>query len=136
MYKRQVKRGSYILAYSKTVVKKIAAKAVPRKLAGHEALVVNASHWMSEVGNALSPHCDLAMIWYHDHEDKKIKVSLRAFHDNIDASEIAKQYGGGGHKSAAGFTWTKGIEDLFDKPKPKRKRSTKKADSSKAKDSS
>ena len=40
-----VKRGSYILAYSKTVVKKIAAKALPRKLAGHEALVVNASHW-------------------------------------------------------------------------------------------
>ena len=39
-----VKRGSYILAYSKTVVKKIASKAVPRKLAGHEALVVNASH--------------------------------------------------------------------------------------------
>ena len=91
---------------------------------------------MSEVGNALSPHCDLAMIWYHDHEDKKIKVSLRAFHDNIDASEIAKQYGGGGHKSAAGFTWTKGIEDLFDKPKPKRRRSTKKADSTKAKDDS
>ena len=78
-------------------------------MGGHEALVVNASHWMSEVGNALSPHCDLAMIWYHDHEDKKIKVSLRAFHDNIDASEIAKQYGGGGHKSAAGFTWEKGI---------------------------
>ena len=131
-----VKRGSYILAYSKTVVKKIAAKAIPRKLAGHEALVVNASHWMSEVGNALSPHCDLAMIWFHDHEDKKIKVSLRAFHDNIDASEIAKKYGGGGHKSAAGFTWEKGIEELFDKPKPKRKRSTKKTDSAKSKDSS
>ena len=128
-----VKRGSYILAYSKTVVKKIASKALPRKLAGHEALVVNASHWMSEVGNALSPHCDLAMIWYHDHNDKKIKVSLRAFHDNIDASEIAKQYGGGGHKSAAGFTWEKGIEELFDKPKPRRRRSTKKSEPAKPK---
>jgi oligoribonuclease NrnB/cAMP/cGMP phosphodiesterase (DHH superfamily) len=126
-----VKRGSYILSYSKTVIKKIAEKAVHRKLAGHDALVVNASHWMSEVGNALSRHCDLAMIWFHDHEDKNIKVSVRAFHDNIDASEIAKQFGGGGHKSAAGFTWEKGIEELFDKPK--RRRTTKKNDSSKSK---
>jgi len=125
-----VKRGSYILAYSKTVVKKIAAKALPRKLAGNDALVVNASHWMSEVGSALSPHCDLAVIWYHDHEDKKIKVSLRAFHDNIDASEIAKQFGGGGHKAAAGFTYAGIIEDLFDKPK---KRVRKKSDPGKSK---
>lgn len=122
-----VKRGSYILAYSKTVVKKIADKAIPRKLAGHEALVVNASHWMSEIGNALSPHCDLALIWFHDHEDKKIRVSLRAFHDNIDASEIAKQFGGGGHKSAAGFTWEKNIEELFDKPKRRTKKPTQKS---------
>ena len=136
MFDDAVKRGSYILSYSKTVIKKIAEKAVARKLTGHDALVVNASHWMSEVGNALSPHCDLAMIWYHDHEDKKIKVSLRAFHDNIDASEIAKQFGGGGHKSAAGFTWEKGIEDLFDKPKPKRRRSTKKSEPAKSKDDS
>ena len=128
-----VKRGSYILAYSKTVVKKIASKALPRKLAGHEALVVNASHWMSEVGSALSPHCDLAMIWYHDHNDKKIKVSLRAFHDNIDASEIAKQFGGGGHKSAAGFIWEKDIEELFDKPKRRRR---KQSEPSKSKDDS
>ena len=128
-----VKRGSYILAYSKTVVKKVCEKAQPRKLDGKDVLVVNASHWMSEVGNALSPHCDLAMIWYHDHNDKKIKVSLRAFHDNIDASERAKQFGGGGHKSAAGFTWEKGIEELFDKPKPKRRRSTKKSEPAKPK---
>ncbi len=128
-----VRRGSYILAYSKTVIKKVASKAIARKLAGNDALVVNASHWMSEVGSALSPHCDLAVIWYHDHEDKKIKVSLRAFHDNIDASEIAKQFGGGGHKAAAGFTYEGNIEDLFDEPKPKRK-SKKKNEPSKSKD--
>ena len=73
------------------------------------------------------------MIWYHDHEDQKIKVSLRAFHDNIDASEIAKQFGGGGHKSAAGFTWDKDIETLFDKPK---RRTRKKSEPAKSKDDS
>ena len=79
-----VKRGSYILAYSKTVVKKVCEKASARKM---------------------------------DHKDKQIKVSLRAFHDRIDVSEISKKYKGGGHKKAAGFTLPGNfkIEDLFDK---------------------
>jgi len=112
-----VKRGSYILAYSKTVVKKVCDKAASRKIDGKDILVVNSSHWMSEIGARLAPDCDFAMIWYYDHNDKIIKVSLRAFHDKIDVSEISKKYGGGGHKKAAGFVLPSDfkIEDLFDK---------------------
>lgn len=112
-----VKRGSFILAYSKTVIKKVCDKAVARKLAGHDVMVVNSSHWMSEIGARLAPDCDFALIWYYDHAVKLIKVSLRAFHDNIDVSEIAKKFGGGGHKKAAGFTLEGKmvIEDIFDK---------------------
>ena len=115
-----VKRGSYILAYSKTVVKKVCEKASLRTMNGKDVLVVNASHWMSEIGARLAPDCDFAMIWYWDHDDQVTKVSLRAFHDSQDVSEIAKQYGGGGHKKAAGFTLPKEkhIEELFDKPEP------------------
>jgi oligoribonuclease NrnB/cAMP/cGMP phosphodiesterase (DHH superfamily) len=111
-----VKRGSYILAYSKTVVKKVCDKAASRKIDGKEVLVVNSSHWMSEIGARLAPDCDIAMIWYYDHNDKIIKVSLRAFHDKIDVSEVSKKYGGGGHKKAAGFTLPGDfkIEELFD----------------------
>jgi hypothetical protein len=69
-----VKRGSYILAYSKTVIKKVCEKAASRKLDGKDVLVVNASHWMSEIGSRLAPDCDFAMIWYYDHNDKDIKV--------------------------------------------------------------
>ncbi|MBD3310933.1 MAG: hypothetical protein GF349_00345 [Candidatus Magasanikbacteria bacterium] len=36
--------------------------------------------------------------------DNKIKGSLRTTRDDIDVSEIAKKFGGGGHKKAAGFT--------------------------------
>jgi len=32
------------------------------------------------------------------------KVSLRTTHDHIDVSEVAKLFGGGGHRKAAGFT--------------------------------
>ena len=122
-----VKRGSYILAYSKTVVKKVCDKAVSRKVKGHDVLVVNASHWMSEIGSRLAPDCDFAIIWYWDHEAQHTKVSLRAFHETVDVSEISKEFGGGGHKKAAGFQLPKSkhIESIFDQPK---KRSRKKVD--------
>jgi len=110
-----VKRGSYILAYSKTVIKKICDKASARTYKGKNVLVVNSSHWMSEIGSRLSPDCDFAIIWYYDHERRDIKVSLRSFYENIDVSEIAKNFGGGGHKKASGFTLTgdSNIEDIF-----------------------
>jgi len=112
-----VKRGSYILAYSKTVVKKVCEKAKPRKYDGRDVLVVNSSHWMSEIGARLSPDCDFAVIWYYDHEERNIKVSLRAFHDHVDVSEVARQFGGGGHKKAAGFSLPGDmiLDDLFDR---------------------
>jgi len=112
-----VKRGSYVLAYSKTVVKKVCEKASHRTLDGMDVLVVNASHWVSEIGARLSPDCDVAVIYYMDHNDFLIKFSLRSFHDHVDVSEIAKKFGGGGHKKAAGFTLPFGcdIEQIFDR---------------------
>jgi len=110
------KRGSYILAYSKTVVKKVCEKAVKRKYKEKDVLVVNSSHWMSEIGARLAPDCDFAVIWYYDHDDRMIKVSLRSFHDKIDVSEIAKEFGGGGHKKASGFQLSGElcVDDIFD----------------------
>ena len=109
-------RGAYILAYSKTVISKIAKQAVSRKMGDSDVLVVNSSHWMSEIGAALSPKCDFAVIWYYDHENRQVKVSLRAHHEDADVSEIAKRYGGGGHRKAAGFNLPANvsIETIFD----------------------
>ena len=50
-----VKRGSYILAYSKTVIKKVCDKAVPKKLHGHNVMVVNSSHWDVRNRQQISP---------------------------------------------------------------------------------
>jgi len=110
-------RGAYILAYSKTVISKIAKNASPRKISGKEVLVVNSPHWMSEIGAALSPKCDFAVIWYYDHETRQVKVSLRAHHEDSDVSEVAKKFGGGGHRKAAGFNLPAevNIETIFDR---------------------
>ena len=110
-------RGSYILAYSKTVISKIAKHASPRKISGKDVLVVNSPHWMSEIGNTLGPRCDFAVIWYWDHDTRQVKVSLRAHHDDADVSEVAKKFGGGGHRKAAGFALPQdvNIESIFDR---------------------
>jgi len=109
------KRGSYILAYSKTVVKKVSDQATLRTRNGKKMYVVNSSHWMSEIGNKLAPDCDFVVIWYFDHERQEYRISLRAFHEDTDVSEIAKQFGGGGHKKAAGFRLPKSEhpDDIF-----------------------
>jgi len=111
-----VKRGSFILAYSKTVVKKVCDKATERRYNGKKVMVVNSSHWMSEIGARLAPDCDFAMIWYYDHEVRINKISLRSFHDHVDVSEIAKDFGGGGHRKAAGFQISGDlcVDDIFD----------------------
>lgn len=132
-----VKRGSYVLAYSKTVVKKVCEKASKRTFGGMQVLVVNASHWMSEIGANLAKDCDFAMIWYYDHHDRHYRCSLRAFHDTIDVSEISKKFGGGGHRKAAGFvlpadTHPDSIFETQKKPtKRRRQRQPKKAEPSK-----
>jgi len=110
-------QGAYILAYSKTVISKIAKKASLRKLGGKDVLVVNSPHWMSEIGAALAPKCDFAVIWYYDHDTRQVKISLRAHHDDSDVSEVAKRWGGGGHRKAAGFVLPAeaGIESIFDR---------------------
>lgn len=64
----------------------------------------------SDVGNVLSTGCDFALLWsYHAKEDK-IGCSLRS-DGRVDVSQsiflltvVAKKYGGGGHRAAAGFS--------------------------------
>jgi nanoRNase/pAp phosphatase (c-di-AMP/oligoRNAs hydrolase) len=88
-------------------------------MGGKDVLVVNSPHWMSEIGAALSPKCDFAVIWFYDHETRQVKVSLRAHHEDSDVSEVAKRFGGGGHRKAAGFNLPANvsIESIFDEVK-------------------
>lgn len=47
--------------------------------------------------------------------DGKIKGSFRTTNDDVDVSALAKKFGGGGHKKAAGFTTVGTIDDVVNK---------------------
>ena len=55
----------------------------------------------SEVGNILAETAEVSLTWF-ERADGMIQFSLRSIGD-IDVSEIAKQWLGGGHKNASGF---------------------------------
>jgi phosphoesterase RecJ-like protein len=44
--------------------------------------------------------------------DAKRRVSLRASHDELDVSAIARVRGGGGHRQAAGFSSAETVEEI------------------------
>lgn len=68
---------------------------------GYKTRVINTNHDISNAGAyAIEKGYDIAIIWYNYRN--KIRVGLRSKSDT-DVSTIAKQYGGGGHKNAAGF---------------------------------
>lgn len=63
---------------------------------------LNSTHLISEIANELCKGYPFAAC-YFDTDDKRV-FSLRSDENGIDVSQIAKQYGGGGHPRAAGFT--------------------------------
>lgn len=108
-----IKRGASILPYAESAIDKACLTAIRKKLAGYDALIVNSSHWISEIGMKLAPDCDVAVVWYWSHKNKYAKVSLRSFRPTVDCGVIAKKFGGGGNSSIAGFEFADHIENLF-----------------------
>jgi oligoribonuclease NrnB/cAMP/cGMP phosphodiesterase (DHH superfamily) len=72
---------------------------------GHVIRIVNCTvDLTSEICGALAVGIPFAMT-YFDNADGDRVYSLRSAPDGVDVSEIAKQFGGGGHRHAAGFRW-------------------------------
>lgn len=97
--------GKALLKEHRMTAKRLAASAHPVEIAGHVVLAVNApAHFASDVGALLYEETPATFVAvYHINRDLLI-FSLRSSPTGIDVSEIAKKYGGGGHKHAAGFS--------------------------------
>ena len=95
------REGAVLLEKKNREVREIIKDAKKINFEGHDTLIVNSERYTSEVGNALAIKLPpMGIIW--SVKNDKIAVSLRG-DGNIDLSKIAEKYGGGGHKSAAGF---------------------------------
>lgn len=80
----------------------IAAAKREMKIAGYQVPVLNAPYfWSSDAGHIMADGYPFAAC-YWDTPSGRV-FSLRSTDAGLDVSEIAKQYGGGGHRNAAGF---------------------------------
>lgn len=68
---------------------------------GYKVVACNAGSASSQLFDSVSEDYDIMMPFVFD--GKQWTVSLYTTKPEIDVSEIAKKYGGGGHKKAAGF---------------------------------
>ena len=97
------RNGAQVLRVYEQQIEDAVAYARPCNLDGKQGLSLNAREHISEVGNRLAEYSEtFGLVWYYDAESGMCNCSLRSIGD-YDVSEIAKRYGGGGHKNAAGF---------------------------------
>lgn len=95
--------GTGILRYIDRYVEEMSAHARNVDFEGYRVPIVNASPIsISELVGHLAETAPFAVGWFQ-RRDGKYQYSLRS-RGEVDVSEIAKKYGGGGHKGAAGFT--------------------------------
>jgi oligoribonuclease NrnB/cAMP/cGMP phosphodiesterase (DHH superfamily) len=76
------------------------------EICGHLVNAVNCPpHWASEMGNVLADMEDQPFgCTYYTIANGMVKFSLRSKEGKVDVAKIAEQFGGGGHRNAAGFT--------------------------------
>lgn len=106
--------GGAILRSQKQMIDAAARGAVLRQIGDHTFYAVNATVLNSEIGNVLAQRMadetgtgnGRAAIWCYDETRERFYVSCRGV-GNVDVTETAKLFGGGGHRLAAGFECTK-----------------------------
>jgi oligoribonuclease NrnB/cAMP/cGMP phosphodiesterase (DHH superfamily) len=97
--------GAAIIAFQDKQISGAQRDVRMEGIAGYIVPMLNCTANVSEVGNELCkayPNAAFSAS-YCDRADGKRSYSLRSI-GNFDVSEIAKKYGGGGHRNAAGFT--------------------------------
>ncbi len=95
--------GSAILRYQKRQIEAATSREVELiDIDGWKVPCINSTHLISEMGNELAQGWPFAALYFDTAGGKRV-FSLRSTDDGEDVAEIAKKYGGGGHRNAAGF---------------------------------
>jgi oligoribonuclease NrnB/cAMP/cGMP phosphodiesterase (DHH superfamily) len=97
-----VKSGEGSLRAIDNYVAQVVKQAQLGELCGKKTAVLNVPYaHCSEIGNVLAKEHGLSTTWF-ERGDGYLQFSLRG-NGEVDVSEIAKSFNGGGHHNAAGF---------------------------------
>ncbi len=97
-----IEQGKTALKYRENYYKDlIKSVAFFTEFEGYKAVACNAGLVNSMLFDSVEEDYDLMMPFYFD--GRVWTVSIYTENDDIDCSELAKKYGGGGHRKAAGF---------------------------------
>ncbi|UQY33790.1 phosphohydrolase [Pseudomonas fulva] len=72
-------------------------------IGGHDVPTLNCPHFMASDAGHIQAQGEPFAACYSDTPKGRV-FSLRSQPEGLDVAEVAKQYGGGGHRNAAGFT--------------------------------
>lgn len=100
-YTKMIHDGEIVLRRDQQYVERCMKNVHYRTFGLDDFPCVNSPILQSEIGAALSKEYGRGDIYYY-HDATIIRHSLRSV-GSFDVSEVAKIYGGGGHKNAAGF---------------------------------
>mgnify|MGYP003642575564 CR=1 FL=1 len=102
--------GEAILRYKNSIIESILEDSLSMDICGEIIPAVNSPFFRSELGALLARNSNFSAVYYFDGE--RYIFSLRSTDAGADVSEIAKSFGGGGHKNAAGFS-SLSIDEFF-----------------------
>lgn len=97
-----LQEGQAILRREQQIIADHLAHVRKVQIAGYLVPVVNATTLFSDIAGELAAGEPFAAC-YFDRSDGRRQYSLHSDDNGVDVSEIAKQFGGGGHKHAAGY---------------------------------
>lgn len=122
-YSSIIEKGSLIEEENNLYVESIWKNGYTSQYKDYKCYVMETKNFncISDIGSRAyqDPQIDFSIVFYpKDHKDPNNNtycISLRSNKDgkNIDVSQIAKEFGGGGHRNAAGFTMNDNPKNLF-----------------------
>lgn len=86
----------------------------------HKVCIVNCfADLSSDVGDIIgsNENVDFVVLWNYNHPTSEYRISLRS-KNKVDVSKIAKEFGGGGHVNASGFSTKTNPINLFTDQQP------------------
>ena len=86
-----------------TMIARLVERAERVVFEGYTVYAVNTPLFYSQIANTISrvKKVPFGITWFY--REGKLQVSLRTSRGGVDVSQLAKKYGGGGHRGAAGF---------------------------------